>query len=70
MDDMQKVRAVQRMQLHIEKHLHEKISLKNLADVAGYSPWHADRIFKELTGRLLAARQLDQTWHIKIRTRS
>ena len=51
MEDCDKVRAVQRMQIYIDEHIHEKISLKNLADAAGYSPWHADRIFKELTGR-------------------
>lgn len=51
MEDLNKVQAVQRMQVFIDEHLHEKISLKNLADAAGYSPWHADRIFKELTGR-------------------
>lgn len=51
MEDCEKVRAVQRMQVYIDEHIHEMISLKKLADTADYSPWHADRIFKELTGR-------------------
>lgn len=43
--------AVQKMQKYIEVHLEEKITLKELAKVAEYSPWHATRIFKELTGK-------------------
>jgi AraC family transcriptional regulator len=39
------------MQDHIEKHLAEPITLHAIAQVAGYSPWHSDRIFKELTGK-------------------
>jgi AraC family transcriptional regulator len=36
------------MQDYIESNLLETISLHDLAKVAGYSPWHSDRIFKEL----------------------
>lgn len=43
--------AVQRMQNYIEEHLSEKITLKELSNAAGYSSWHAARIFKELTGK-------------------
>lgn len=43
--------AVERMQEYIDAHLCEKISLKQLANAAGYSPWHSARIFKELSGR-------------------
>ncbi len=39
------------MQAYIEEHLQEPITLHRLAEAAGYSPWHAARIFKELTGR-------------------
>jgi AraC-like DNA-binding protein len=39
------------MQSYIEAHLHEPITLHKLAQAAGYSPWHAARIFKALTGR-------------------
>lgn len=31
---------VQLVQEYIEKHLQEEITLKKLADVSGYSPWH------------------------------
>lgn len=51
MESWEKVKAVQRMQVYIEEHLTESITLNKLAKAAGYSPWHADRIFKELTGK-------------------
>lgn len=43
--------AVQRMKDYIEEHIAEPITLRMLADAANYSPWHADRVFKELTGQ-------------------
>ncbi len=46
-----KVKAVSRMQHYISVHLDEDITLDALADAAGYSKYHAIRIFKELTGR-------------------
>ncbi len=49
MESWEKVKAVQRMQVYIEEHLTESITLNMLAKAAGYSPWYADRIFKELT---------------------
>lgn len=51
MEQWEKINAVQHMQDYIESHLHEFISLRMLADVANYSPWHSARIFKELTGK-------------------
>jgi AraC-like DNA-binding protein len=51
MDNWEPVKAVQRMQSYIEKHLQEPITLHKLANVAGYSPWHAAKIFKTLTGK-------------------
>ncbi len=51
MDNREQIKAVQRMQSYIEAHLHEPITLHMLASVAGYSPWHAAKIFKELTGK-------------------
>lgn len=42
--------AVQRMQDYIENHLDEPVTLRQLASAAGYSPWHATRLFRELTG--------------------
>ncbi len=47
----EQIMATQKMQDYIESHLNEKISLKQLSDVAGYSPWHAARIFCENTGK-------------------
>lgn len=38
------------MQEYIEVRLREPITLLELADAAGYSPWHAARLFKEATG--------------------
>jgi AraC-like DNA-binding protein len=51
MDSWEPVNAVQRMQAFIEEHLQEPITLHNLASAAGYSPWHAAKIFKALTGK-------------------
>lgn len=45
------IRAVSRMQDYIEEHIGEPISLHQLAVEAGYSQWHSERIFKELTGK-------------------
>ncbi len=39
------------MQDHIESHIGEPITLAALARAAGYSQWHAARIFKEMTGK-------------------
>jgi len=51
MEVSEKVKAVQKMQDYIEAHIKEVITLKKLANAAGYSPWHAERIFKELIGK-------------------
>ena len=50
-DNWDKINAVQRMQECIERNITEMITLRMLARAAGYSPWHAARIFKELTGK-------------------
>jgi AraC-like DNA-binding protein len=39
------------MQDFIEWHITESMTLHMLAQAAGYSPWHAARIFKEVTGK-------------------
>ena len=39
------------MQDCIEQHLDKPITLRMLAQAAGYSPWHSARVFKELTGK-------------------
>ncbi|HEX3045990.1 MAG TPA: AraC family transcriptional regulator [Bacillota bacterium] len=51
MESWEKINAVQRMQNYIDAHITEYISLHMLAGEAQYSPWHASRIFKELTGK-------------------
>ena len=48
MDD--RILAVQRMQDYIEAHLHEQISLGELARVSLFSPWYAHRLFTQMTG--------------------
>lgn len=42
--------AVQRMQDYIEHHLDRRITLEQLAEAAGYSPWHATRLFRAYVG--------------------
>jgi AraC family transcriptional regulator len=51
MESWDKINAVQQMQDYIEVNLKETITLYQLSRVAGYSPWHALRIFKQLTGK-------------------
>lgn len=51
MNQVEAILAVQRMQEYIDKHLNDVITLKQLSDVAGYSSWHSDRIFKDLIGK-------------------
>lgn len=56
--------AVQRMQTYIETHLDEPMTLEQLAKAAGYSPWRATRLFKDLVGiqpsEYLRARRLSR----------
>jgi len=42
--------AVRKMQDFIDQHLMESVSLFQLARISGYSPYHAARMFKEVTG--------------------
>ena len=44
------INAVARMQDYITGHLDEKIVLADLAGAAGYSKYHALRVYKRLTG--------------------
>jgi len=48
MDQWEKINTAQRMQEHIHRNLSEPISLDGIAGAAGYSKWHAFRIFKEI----------------------
>jgi AraC family transcriptional regulator len=42
--------AVQGVIAHMQSHIGESLSLGRLSDVAGFSPWHLDRIFSRETG--------------------
>ncbi len=46
-----KIKAVSNMQKYIDTHYDEEISLEDLSRAAGYSKFHSERIFKELTGK-------------------
>ncbi len=50
MNEWDRINAVQRMQEYILKHIDEEITLRDLGQAAGYSPYHSIRIFKTLTG--------------------
>ncbi len=58
------VRAVRRMQAYIEAHLFEPVTLYQLANEAGYSPYHSARLFQAHTGKApfqyLRARRLSR----------
>ena len=60
----EKAEAVQRMQDYIEAHLGDPVTLQQLARAAGYSPWHAARLFREQVGipplEYLRARRLSR----------
>ncbi len=47
----QQIEAVRRMQDCITENLNQPLTLERLSRAAGYSPWHAARMFKSLTGR-------------------
>ncbi|HEX3021196.1 MAG TPA: AraC family transcriptional regulator [Lachnospiraceae bacterium] len=51
MNQVEKVIAVQRMQEYIEEHIGDVITLKELSEAAGYSPWHSDRVFRDIIGK-------------------
>ncbi len=42
--------SLQRMLHYMETHLQENITVRQIAQSAGYSPWHCSRIFKEYIG--------------------
>ena len=51
MENWERIDAVQRMQDHIERNIHEPITLYDLSRCAGYSPFHCGRVFKEFVGK-------------------
>ena len=44
----ERIEAVQKMQDYIESNLEQDISMADLAEAAGYSPWHSCRLFQSL----------------------
>lgn len=59
--------------LWIENNIHNKLTINDIAQRSGYSKWHFQRIFKEVTGENIAsyirkkklsyaARDLDETY--------
>ncbi len=50
MSGLEAAQAATKMQEYIEANLERQITLRQLAGAAGYSPWHAARLFKEATG--------------------
>lgn len=45
---MSKVEVVRDMQVYIDEHIKEKITLADLARHSNYSPWHVHRLFQEV----------------------
>lgn len=46
----EQIQAVQRMQEYIEEHFSEELNIEEIAKPAGYSPWHARRLFIQYLG--------------------
>ena len=51
MDNQEQVSAVSRMQDYIKDNINKPMTLYELSQVAGYSPWHSAKLFKQLTGK-------------------
>ena len=51
MNDADLYITVQKFQEYMDSNIKRNITLKELAEQAGYSPWHTARIFKEITGK-------------------
>jgi len=51
MENPENIKAVRRMQEFIAANLTQPITLHMLAEAAGYSPWHAAKVFKAVTGK-------------------
>ena len=53
MDESEQVAAIGRVEKFISANLKNKISLHDIAQAAGYSPWHISKIFKKHTGKTI-----------------
>ena len=50
MEQSEAFKATERMKQYIQTHIQEEITMSQLARAAGYSMYHAARLFKEQTG--------------------
>ena len=53
MDNSSQIEAVNKVQIYIEENLHKRMTLHELANVAGYSPWHLSKLFKKYCGKTI-----------------
>jgi AraC family transcriptional regulator len=53
MDKSQQIAAVNRVQEYIKAHLRQQMTLHEIAQYAGYSPWYISKIFKEYTNKTI-----------------
>jgi len=53
MDNDMHVKAVNKVQTYIEINIKKRMSLYEIANIAGYSPWHTSKIFKHYTGKTI-----------------
>lgn len=51
MQNIDHAKAVDRVQTYIKDNIHKAMTLRELADVAGYSPWYTAKIFKKAIGK-------------------
>ncbi|HOO73678.1 MAG TPA: AraC family transcriptional regulator [Tepiditoga sp.] len=49
----EKTDTVKKIQEYIGENINLNITLKSISEYSGYSPWHTERIFKEVTGKNL-----------------
>ncbi len=53
MDNSLQIEAVNKVQVYIENNLQKHMTLHELANVAGYSPWYLSKIFKKYCGKTI-----------------
>ena len=51
--DQLHIELISKLQSYIEAHIKEKMTLKALSKLIGYSPWYADKLFKMYTNKSL-----------------
>jgi len=53
MDKTSQVEAVRKVQNFISDNMNRRLTLYEIANFAGYSPWHISKLFKEYTGKTI-----------------